>query len=372
VPVVNVEILDLDLDQFELGGYVTWQRPLDLVRVTSYVLYFASCEWALNQSTQPSNPDSVSSHLLPQARRLAEDSALGVFERAANSNQSVNATNSSNDSVEVDVSPLKLYNLTNDSKAELPDIVETVGPPLLYCIGFYDLLPLGEGVPWDANSTFVHPDQNFSGRTHILVFAKSVFAEQSTPGAVQFSDSYAYARDVSFIDRDLDANHIGGDDVLWQRTATDEHLVVSYEVYVSATAPGERRSVVGGVPVGTHNHFIPLDTYLVTTPSLPPLSHFLVYTRSSLVEQTTPAYLALEDAEVIVSNLYFPDDDLDEFEIGGNITWNTPQRTWDATNFSYTWRPMELAAASPFLAMSLYLTSFTSWRKMFHCSSTPT
>ena len=55
-------------------------------------------------------------------------------------------------------------------------------------------------------------------------------------------------------------------------------------------------------------------------------THFLVYTISSLAEQTTPAFLTLAEASslFVVPGLSFMDYDLDEEQIGGSLYWFAP------------------------------------------------
>ncbi|CAJ1408195.1 unnamed protein product [Effrenium voratum] len=56
-------------------------------------------------------------------------------------------------------------------------------------------------------------------------------------------------------------------------------------------------------------------------------SYFLVYTKSVLVEQSTPVALSLVEASELfrVLGLTFSDYDLDEEELGGTLTWSAPQ-----------------------------------------------
>ncbi|CAE7472994.1 unnamed protein product, partial [Symbiodinium pilosum] len=53
-------------------------------------------------------------------------------------------------------------------------------------------------------------------------------------------------------------------------------------------------------------------------------THVLVYTQSSLVEQTTPVGSAFNDSIAVVRNVSFTDLDLDSYELGGNVTWEDP------------------------------------------------
>ncbi|CAK9006046.1 unnamed protein product [Durusdinium trenchii] len=103
---------------------------------------------------------------------------------------------------------------------------------------------------------------------------ESSFAEQTTPSSLEFYDA-----SVAFTDLDLDAGELGGN-ITWQEQDADAS--------VSAV------------------NFIDQ-----------------VYTRSILAEQSTPVTTALSDLAVLVSNIEMLDDDLDEFELGGSITWSS-------------------------------------------------
>lgn len=53
-------------------------------------------------------------------------------------------------------------------------------------------------------------------------------------------------------------------------------------------------------------------------------SHFLIYSVSELEEQTTPAALAISDINASVAAVNFIDLDLDQGELGGNVSWLEP------------------------------------------------
>ncbi|CAK9114840.1 unnamed protein product [Durusdinium trenchii] len=50
-------------------------------------------------------------------------------------------------------------------------------------------------------------------------------------------------------------------------------------------------------------------------------SHFLVYASSALAEQSTPAFLQIDDRRAIASSVSFDDFDLDLGELGGTLSW---------------------------------------------------
>ena len=55
-------------------------------------------------------------------------------------------------------------------------------------------------------------------------------------------------------------------------------------------------------------------------------THILVYTKSSLTEQTTPVFLDFGEAAARyqVRDIGFIDNDLDAEQIAGNVTWSLP------------------------------------------------
>ena len=143
--------------------------------------------------------------------------------------------------------------------------------------------------------------------------------------------------DVSFTDYDLDDGDLGGS-VLWT-APNDTSQVTEYVVYFAYSNAGnftsgnvtcdsqpgcygpaccDSRASFGSVTVGTDDITVPVDT--------PALEHtsFLVYTLSSLVEQSTPALVGIFDANASVSGVLFVDKDLDPGQMGGTISWTAP------------------------------------------------
>ena len=71
--------------------------------------------------------------------------------------------------------------------------------------------------------------------------------------------------------------------------------------------------------VGTNVFAVPPDTNSAGK------SHIVVYTKSALAEQTTPAALALTDVSKSVSAVSFGDLDLDANHVGGDVSWTPPE-----------------------------------------------
>ncbi|CAJ1389091.1 unnamed protein product [Effrenium voratum] len=92
------------------------------------------------------------------------------------------------------------------------------------------------------------------------------------------------------------------------------------------------RSLVGNASVGQGALDIPPETSRTANISeLEAYTHFLIYTKSSLVEQSTPEMHQIFDAKANVQNATLVDEDLDLEEIGGRISWLPPpdaSRVW--------------------------------------------
>jgi hypothetical protein len=201
-----------------------------------------------------------------------------------------------------------------------------------------------------------------------------MLAEQSTPVAVAFVDEEATVGAILFPDFDLDQEDLGGT-VEWQPPLVTT-LVKQYNVYFarllngsddvclvtssnSTNASGDLsvatanltndtvaavatttqtsttmksigdnqtlylwcRRYFGTSLVGTNNIVVPIDFARQDS------THILVYTESTLVEQTTPRSHLIFDAFASVSNVSFTDKDLDPIELGGSIVWSAPDYT---------------------------------------------
>ena len=72
---------------------------------------------------------------------------------------------------------------------------------------------------------------------------------------------------------------------------------------------------------------------MVADSALGSYTHLVVYTKSSLAEQTTPAALSLTDVISSVSGVGFVDKDLDAGELGGVVTWTAPGDVAQVTRY---------------------------------------
>ncbi|CAE7744706.1 unnamed protein product, partial [Symbiodinium sp. CCMP2456] len=158
----------------------------------------------------------------------------------------------------------------------------------------------GTGIPQGSNEFDVEPDTTvwLAGSQHATHFC--VFQ-------------------VSFTDLDLDVNQFGGN-LTWQQPSLDTGLITHYMVYFSLDAAGldnryndtELEELgalsyveMGEVPYGTNSFEVPAGTLRSS------YSHFLVYSRSTLAEASTPAFLSFLGAALnaSVTEVNFTDDE---------------------------------------------------------------
>ncbi|CAE7205931.1 PIF1, partial [Symbiodinium microadriaticum] len=217
----------------------------------------------------------------------------------------------------------------------------------------------------EAGSTVVaiSEDTAVENYTHLLLYTKSILVEQTTPVAVNISDTVASVSSVEFVDQDLDIDDLGGD-VAWAEPVSDIEYVHFYDVCFTqvscqqqcwciplavgasnTTGPGADESA-RGFDEGCYDMFSLGSRALFATSSLSLeaaccvetprseglFSDIVVYTRSVLVEQTTPVGVEISDTSSDVQNatwlrlseVTFTDLDLDLGDVGGHVYWETP------------------------------------------------
>ncbi|CAE7214126.1 unnamed protein product [Symbiodinium sp. CCMP2592] len=181
-------------------------------------------------------------------------------------------------------------------------------------------------IPSDRVEYDVPPNTPANETTHLLIHTASETVEHRTPAFFEFFDAIASATGLTFTDLDLDVNELGG--VLsWVPPPVKDQVDV-YQLFFSEDADGNGRSQFGfdimrGATALEVASQTPLNGY----------THFVLYTKSSLVRQSTPAALLLSDTIASVANISFPDEDLDALEIGGFISWDNPKETTYVTEY---------------------------------------
>jgi hypothetical protein len=132
--------------------------------------------------------------------------------------------------------------------------------------------------------------------THFTVYTKSEGGEQTTPAGVLLSDLQSVVSLVSFNDADLDDETLGGSLTFLPPTALGQ--VTGFNVYMAMDAVGAGRSQIGVVDSADDEFPVPAGERVGN------FTHLLVYARSSLGEQSTPAAQAIfNDFEAVCGSI---------------------------------------------------------------------
>eukprot|EP00434_Breviolum_minutum_P040006 symbB.v1.2.035541.t1/scaffold4796.1/size34699/1 len=358
--VSDLRFSDQDLDKSELGGDVFWQPPglLD-GRVQSYSLYLSFDEDGGALQSQISNV-AVGTNTVA----IAAETPLDIYQYLTVYSISSLEAQTTPVALLIDDADATVVNLTFpecDLDAEElggvltweapSDVTEVTnylvylaeppschgsdataavaGPYMLnvedtkggWCRQRYAINELGH-----QNAT-LPADTILVNLSHWLVYSSSSLAEQTTPAVVEIIDHNATVGTIDFVGTDLNMDVVNGS-LVWQEPA-DLHCLESYVVYIAADATGAGRSKLGESPVGTN------ALQIVDSDAYGGYTHFVVYTRSSFVEQTTPNSLsfAAATAKYQVSSPSFTDYDLDLGELGGTIGWESPEVTVTITGY---------------------------------------
>jgi len=157
-------------------------------------------------------------------------------------------------------------------------------------------------------------------KAFFLVYTLSALATQSTPLAFPILDRHSVVTNLAFPDTDLDAQQLGG--VITWTAPLDVAMVTYYSVYLALSPAGAGKVQQGSdIAVATNLPTVAQDTALGS------FTYILVYTKSALSEQTTPRALLIDDLYGGVSGITLADQDLDDGQLGGTITWTPPTDT---------------------------------------------
>ncbi len=156
---------------------------------------------------------------------------------------------------------------------------------------------------------------------------KPALAEQATPVALAPADVSMSVSAVSFGDLDLDANDVALA-VAWTPPDDGTAGIETYKMYFATDAAGSGRAPFGSVGVGTNAYAV---SGVSSDTDYTGKSHVVVYTKSTLAEQTTPAFLQLTDVALVltvvskcVSVVSFVDLDFDVNDVGSAMSWAPP------------------------------------------------
>ena len=142
--------------------------------------------------------------------------------------------------------------------------------------------------------------------------------EQAGPvfHSINYNDTVVCVANIACIDRDLDVNDPGGK-LVWK--ATVEVLMAMHYVVDWATSPSvvvrSQECIIVQVDIDLAH--IPVNT--IDGPSNYKRIGF--YTKSTLLEQTTPGSFPIIDSISVVSNVSFVGRDFDGAELDHTVTW---------------------------------------------------
>ncbi|CAE8625182.1 unnamed protein product, partial [Polarella glacialis] len=173
---------------------------------------------------------------------------------------------------------------------------------------------MGTSQSSSAHTLSIAAETELAAYSHLVLYSESEVGEQSTSVALAVPDTSASVSSLQFLDQDADASELGGQ-VTWSPPGSVDQ-VTEYHLYVKEPSGGNVSTYVS-VPVGTNFAAIPAGTSVL-------YSSALLYTQSSLAEQSTPVFLMLVDSDISPVNVALADKDLDAGEVGGSVTWDAP------------------------------------------------
>ncbi|CAK9114767.1 unnamed protein product [Durusdinium trenchii] len=356
--VSSLDFPDFDLDGLEVGGILSWIEPEQNSQVISYVIYWASD--IVNQSgtwlciaTNSSADDSDSPGLLGPCRgQLYAEVPVGtsnltvpaethrgtythffVYARSSFVEQSSPAIleifdlNASVSNLQFDGKDLDLYELGGVLSWDPPEELLRVHVYVAYlAIGDrgQNRSQIGSDVPVGTDQLDIPPEPPRLSFSHFVLYTKSTLVEQSTPTSLLIQDAVASSSNVTFKDKDLDQWQVAGN-ITWVE-ADDTSDVEEYLIYMAEDRFGSNRSLLGSANPGSTSFAVEDNTPLLS------FTHFVVYSRSSLVEQSTPGAVVIIDVSAAVEQLSFVDLDLDASELGGEVTWSPPTSGLEQVN----------------------------------------
>jgi len=132
--------------------------------------------------------------------------------------------------------------------------------------------------------------------SHMVIYTRSTFVEQTTPVSFVLTDRSASVSDVFFSDSDdIDQGQVGGT-LLWSLPARTD-AVTQYVIYLFDAVGGSRTQLGAASHSQISDFKVPSNTGINTMygGTSENYTHFLVYTRSSLLEQSTPQSIPIYD-----------------------------------------------------------------------------
>lgn len=331
---------DTDLDPSEVGGSITWTAPPDVTQVTHYSVYLAQSGAGALRSQL--GADIAVATTLPT---MPMDSSIGLNTHIVVYTKSTLCEQSTPEGLQIQdffggVSFISFDDEDLDG-AEIGGTVTWTPPTDILTVTEFKVYfatsqtgagnsQIGSPIAVNANVISIPADTDIGDYSHVVVYSESADAVQTTPSYLALSDTEASVSAAEFRDFDLDENEVEGT-VKWSSPGDDDKIT-SYQVYFSEDPVGGNRTQVGSdLPygyAGTNQVDVPVDT------ALKDFTHLAIYTRSALAEQSTPFSLLVSDANQGALNVSFVDLDLDENDLGGDMSWLEPAEHTEVTHYA--------------------------------------
>ncbi|CAJ1362094.1 unnamed protein product [Effrenium voratum] len=331
--VSDVVFEDLDLDESHLGGVLNFSAPADTAEVTGYSVFFADADSSAIEVRRrvPVTPDLAPEELgalIPADIEKGNFSHVLVYTKSALVEQStpafgvLNDTEASVENVAFEDEDLDEGDLGGTVYWTPRGDVTAIQDYLLYVDG-----KLMGSAPFGMNQLNISADFRPVVQ-ELAIYTRSRIYESSTPQVHNFSDTAASVSGIRFDDEDLDKFELTGS-ITWSPPPDEQ--VTFFRVYFASSSSGvggSGRLQLSEQPAAVTVAYIPNNFQTVG------YSHILVYTGSVLAEQTTPEALEFVDDALEVANLSFPDQDLDAQEVGGYVSWDTPNFTATVSHYA--------------------------------------
>ncbi|CAE7214213.1 unnamed protein product [Symbiodinium sp. CCMP2592] len=327
--VISPQFTDLDPDADDIAGPVTWSSPTDTSQVVSYSLFWNDNAGGVLVAELPVGTNS---YTIPVSTNATYSEIL-IYSQSSFSLQSTPVSVSVAD---VDFSPQALAFVDRRLDAgELGGIIQWTAPnssEVQHYNVYLAMDQVGTGRSLlgnvDASTySFAYTDSaTLQQYTHALAYTESSVGEQDLPSAAELTDTSASVSNLAFADSDADLLQIGGR-VTWT-PPVDSSQVTGYRLYLCEGSSCSSRAQLGSqVAVGTNQvSFTEVDVLETQT-------HIGAYTKSSLAEQSTPVSIVLFDSYISAGNISFTDVDVDEGQIGGNLSWAEPADISQVTGY---------------------------------------
>ncbi|WP_186843817.1 hypothetical protein [Acetobacterium tundrae] len=345
VKVTGVTFTDLDMDENQMSGTVSWTAPSDVSNVTAYAVY-ASAN-GTTKGTQIGTDVAVGTNQLaipantPYAANIIVVAKNTIGEATAANYVSIGVT----DAVVVPITKVTnlLFSDIDLDKNEMGGIISWNAPSDISNVTAYAVYASADGtikgtqigtdVAVGTNQLVIPADTSYT--PYIIVVAKNTAGEAITANyaSVAVTDKAVPTVKVTgviFTDLDTDENQMSGT-VSWT-APSDVSNVTAYAVYASANGTTKGTQIGTDVTVGTNQLAIPVNT--------PYAAYIIVAAKNTVGEANSVNYAstAVVDVKAVpivkVANLLFTDTDADTGQMEGTLSWTAPSDITSVTAYA--------------------------------------